>query len=65
MKCPKCKAKLAWGYPAPDVKARYNRETEQVILNDDVIWCGCVIYEKNHCPVCGALVFEDKTKQRR
>lgn len=62
MECPKCHAKLMWGYPAPNVKSRYDKQRGLVILNNDVVWCGCVIDEKNYCPVCGALVWESKVE---
>jgi len=52
MKCPNCHAILLWGYPMPE--AMKAAEEGKIVL------CGCVIKEKNYCPVCGALVWESK-----
>lgn len=62
MECPNCHAKLMWGYPKPSLKSRYDKQRGLVILGKDTVWCGCDIYDKNYCPVCGALVWECKSE---
>ena len=52
IECPKCHSKLLWGYPTP--------EAMKLIEEGKLVACGCVIKEKNYCPVCGALVWESK-----
>lgn len=54
MQCPNCHAKLHWGYPTS--------EAMKLIEEGKLVACGCVIREKNYCPVCGALVWESKVK---
>ncbi len=54
MECPKCHAKLLWGFPTP--------EAMKLIEESKLVACGRVINEKNYCPVCGALVWESKIR---
>lgn len=49
--CPKCHRTLVWGYPMP--------ETIKAGEEGKIVLCGCCIEEKNYCPICGALVWED------
>lgn len=51
--CPKCHRTLVWGYPMP--------ETLKAAKEGRIVLCSCVIEAKNYCPICGALVWEDKT----
>lgn len=47
--CPKCRAKLAWGYPS--------REMLEASSKGEIVLCGCLVGHKNYCPRCGTLIF--------
>jgi len=62
-RCPKCAIKIIFGYPYPahDVMPLVRRdEPTGLLMLGDAALGSDIILEKNYCPACGALVFEDK-----